>query len=129
MVLLITVVFNLFLVLLWNVFCWCETFSFGVRHYFSFNVRNFLLPWDFFFLCKTVSFDVSFFLFLWVFFSRETFSFLVRHFLFLLNVYTENHSTESEHFSSAILEGSSRLCSLSLVLWAWHFYSLEKEEV
>ena len=150
MVLLITIVFNLF-----SLFC-CETFSFAVK-LFLLSWDFFLLLWYFFFYRETLSFAVRLFLFLWhFFFCRETFYFPVRLFilqwdfffvvrLFLLlsdflfpretfyfpreNVSSENYFTQSENFFSSIKEGFGRLCSLCLVLWARHFYNLEKEEV
>ena len=142
MILLITIVFNfslarifVFLVLLWEIFFCSETFSF--------SVRLFLSAQELFFWCETFSFSVRLFfsaprilIGFEIFFLRETFSFGGWHFISpwvfffpLENIYTENYSTQSENFWSTIQEGLSRLCSLCLVLWARHFYSLQKEEV
>ena len=117
MVLLTAIVFNFF-----SLFC-CETFFFS-HETFSFFVRLFLFPYDFFcflwdvlFLCETFSF------FMRLFVSQETFYFSIE------NVFPKNYFIQSENFWSTIKEGFGRLCSLCLVLWARPFHSLEKEEV
>ena len=119
----------------------------------SFDVRLFLLSWDFFFLRSPrgifffffyLFFFFFFFFFFFVFlqwnffFCRETFNFRVRlfifpwDFLFLCEyVSSENYFIQRENFCSTIKERFGRLCRLCLVLVlrARHFYSLEKEEV
>ena len=115
MVLLITIVFNLFLVIIF-IFLVLLRWMFFRSETISFSVRVFLLPWDFFFQHENFSFCVRLFISLWVFFFP------------LQNVSNENYSTQSKNFWSTIQEEFSRLCSLHLVLWARHFYSLEKEE-
>ena len=115
MVLLITIVFNLFLVIIF-IFLVLLRWMFFRSETISFSVRVFLLPWDFFFQHENFSFCVRLFISLWVFFFP------------LQNVSNENYSTQSKNFWSTIQKEFSRLCSLHLVLWARHFYSLEKEE-
>ena len=61
MVLLITIVFNLFL------FC-CETFYFS-HGIFYFSVRLFIYPWEFFFSSENFRFSWGFLFFLWKCFS------------------------------------------------------------
>ena len=148
MVFLITIVFKVFLVLLWDIFFGREPFSFALklflspweiffwREVFSFTVKRFLLvlnfffPWDYFFPRETFSFAVRLFVSSWdFFFLCEIYSFGVRLIFSRENFSTENSSTQSENFWSTIQEGFDRICSLCLVLWSIPFCSLEKEKV
>ena len=105
MVLLVTIAFNCFFVLLWGIFFQRGIFS------FSFAVILFLSLWDFLFLCETLTFPVRSFLSPWDFFFPR-----------------ENFSTQSENFWSTIQERFGTLHSLCLALWAIPFYNLEKEQ-
>ena len=114
MVLLITIVFNFFLVLLWKIFFCCETFSFGGRHILYHSL------WDIFFWSETFFFPARLFLSLWdFFFWCKTFSFLVR--MFRLQIILLQVSTSGEQYKRFC-----RLYSLSLVLWGKHIYRIEK---
>ena len=98
MVLIITNVFNFFLVLLWHILFWHETISLPVRRVLS-TGDFFFSWWDFLF-------------------SREAFCFLVRGFFFPCeNFSSENSSTQNEKILSTVRERFGMLCTLCLVLW------------
>ena len=156
MLLLITIVFNLFslfcfetffsavrlFLLPWNIFYYSETIFFAVRHFlcretFYFTMRLLVIHWNFYLFSETFSFSGRLILLQWDFLlHRETFSFAVRrsvtvrHFLLQWYVFFPvRNFTQCENFWTTIKEGFGRLYSLCLVLWARHFYSLEKEKV
>ena len=114
---------------------------FVVRLFF---VRSFLFSWDFLFLREifyfpheTFYFCLRLFLFLWDFFFYvrlflfcETFFFYPWDFLFFpWKCFSWKLFYPKWKFLVNHKKGFDRLCSLCLVLWARHFYSVEKEEV
>ena len=86
----------------------CETFYFSGETFY-FPVRLLISFWESLFFCETFHF------------SRETFNFPCE------NISPENYFALSENFWLTRKERFERLWSLCLVLWARHFYSLEKK--
>ena len=117
MILLISTVFDFFLVLLGETFFRSETVFFLVRHFFVavrrfYSVGPLLLSREFFFLLETFSFSMTLFLS-----ARDSFSFFETFSLGARIFFSrENISTQSENFWSTIDEGVGKLWNLCLVL-------------
>ena len=109
-VLLITVVFDFFLNLLWEIIFQRETFFFGMKHILL------LLWWDFFFPSETFSFLVTLFFLVGVFLS--SWECLYWKLFYLKWKFMVNYTRRIWQV----------ICSLCLVLWARPFYILEMGE-